>query len=123
MNKEASKAINLLGIKPVRNVRSESSQDGTVVLIVPKFRDGFFSRWFQPHLAKPEFRLKLDAYGSFLWNACDGKTTIEDIAQQMSTHFGEEKDSLYERIAKFMRKLDESKFILLGEPSTGRVDS
>jgi Coenzyme PQQ synthesis protein D (PqqD) len=113
VTKNSKGAVNLLELKPVRNVQSTSNPDGTIVLIVPKFQGKFASRWFMPTLSKPNIQLKLDAHGSFFWNECDGRKSVREIAGKMSGHFGEEIEPMLDRVGTFMRKLDESKFILI----------
>ena len=116
MKKDSDGTVNLLELKPARNVQSSMNTDGTVVLIVPKFQGRFVSRWIMPYLAKPHIQLKLDAHGTFFWNACDGNTSVRDIAGKMSEHFSEEVGPTLDRIGAFMRRLDESKFILIDGP-------
>jgi len=106
-------ALNLLELRPVRNIRSTVNPDGTVVLAIPKFQGKFASRLIMPLLASPHIRLKLDARGSYFWNECDGSKTVLEIARQMSEHFDEGIEPMLERVGAFMRRLDESKFILL----------
>ena len=113
LNSETAQALNLLELKPVRNTRSETNEEGLVTLLVPKFQNQLIIRWLIPLLAKPYIRLKLDKYGSYIWNACDGNTTVRDIGQKMGEYFGEEVDSLYERIGLFIRRLDESQSLLI----------
>ena len=84
-----------------------------MTIFVPKFQNQMLMRWMVPLLAKPFIRLKLDTYGSYIWNACDGNTTVRDIGQKMGEHFGEEIDPLYERIGLFIRRLDESQSLLI----------
>lgn len=120
MNSETAQVLNLLELKPIRNTRSETNEEGLVTLFVPKFQNQWTVRWLIPLLAKPDIRLKLDKYGSYIWNACDGNTTVRDIGQKMGEHFGEEVDSLYERIGLFIRRLDESQSLLIkGKSSNG----
>ena len=119
---ETAKALNLLELKPVRNARSETNEEGLVTLFVPKFQNQWTVRWLIPLLAKPHIRLKLDSYGSYIWNACDGNTTVRDIGVKMGEKFGEEVDLLYERIGLFIRRLDESQSLLItGTPKDGMV--
>ena len=113
MTKGSERAVNLLELRPVRNIQSASNSDGTVVLIVPKFQGRFASRWLIPALAKPYIRLKLDTYGSFFWIECDGRKSVREIAGKMSDHFGEGIEPMLDRVGAFMRRLDESKFILI----------
>ncbi len=111
--KGVERAVNLLELKPVRNIQSASNADGTVVLIVPKFQGKFASRWVMPSLARPYIQLKLDVHGSFFWNECDGRKSVREIAGKMSEHFGEGMEPMLDRVGAFMRRLDESKFILI----------
>ena len=122
VNSETVQALNLLELKPIRNTRSETNEEGLVTLFVPKFQNQWTVRWLIPLLAKPHIRLKLDRYGSYIWNACDGNTTVRDIGQKMGEKFGEEVDLLYERIGLFIRRLDESQSLLItGKSSNGMM--
>jgi hypothetical protein len=112
MKKDAG-TVNLLELKPKRNSEWETGENDQVVLLVPKFREGFLGKWVQPRLSRPYYRVKLDAYGSYIWRACDGNTTVFEIAATMKDKFKEDLESLYERIGKFVRRLDESKFVLM----------
>ncbi len=114
---ESVQVLNLLDLKPIRNARFEATEEGLVTLFVPKFQNQWTVRWLIPLLAKPYIRLKLDTYGSYIWNACDGNTTIRDIGLSMGEKFGEEVDLLYERIGLFVRRLDESQSLLLSGQS------
>ncbi|MGA7160874.1 MAG: PqqD family protein [Bacteroidota bacterium] len=122
MNSRTAQALNLLDLKPARNARSETNENGLITLLVPKFQNQWIVRWLNPLLAKPFFRLNLDKYGSYIWNACDGNTTVRDIGEKMGAYFGEETDSLYERIGLFIRRLDESQsLIIAGKPNDEKV--
>jgi hypothetical protein len=107
---------NLLTLKPKRNLEWETQPNANVVLLIPKFRNRLLVKWFVPMLSKPNIRLKLDDRGSFVWQRCDGKTTIEEIGKQMSATFSEPLDSTYDRIGKFMQKFTRDKFLLLDTP-------
>jgi len=113
VQKSPKPEVNLLDLRPVQNVASSTGPDGAVVLEVPKFRGGWTSKWIMPRLSHPYVHLKLDAHGSFFWSACDGAASVREIAQRMSDHFGEELGPTLDRIGKFLRKLDESKFVLI----------
>ncbi len=104
---------NLLEMKPARNVEWETDKESRVVLVIPKFRNRFVVKWFVPMLAKPVIRLKLDERGAFVWQRCDGNTTVQSIAQQMSVAFAEPMETTYERIGKFVQQLVRSKCLSL----------
>lgn len=103
--------MNLLELRPSRNIRWEMGEDGFAVLLVPKFRNRLLAEWLMPRLAKPYFRVKLDALGSFVWQRCDGSTPVEKIAEEMKTAFGNSAEPVHDRIAAFLRKLEKEKFL------------
>ena len=115
MKSKVTRELNLLELKPKRNIQWETGENDQVVLLVPKFQNGILARWVQPRLSRPHYRVKLDAYGSFIWNACDGNTTVSEIARRMEENFKEDRESLYERIGKFIGQLDHSQFVLFDE--------
>ena len=103
---------NLLELKPARNVGWETDPDGRAVLIVPKFRGALMQKWVSPWLARPNFRVKLDAHGSFIWHHCDGQTPVGEMAEKMLAAFGPEIEPVHERIAAFIRKLEREAFLI-----------
>jgi hypothetical protein len=103
---------NLLEMKPVRNIGWETEPDGRAVLIIPKFRGALLQKWLLPWLARPNFRVKLDAHGSFIWQHCDGQTPVANMAEEMLVAFGPEIEPVYERIAAFIRKLEREAFLI-----------
>lgn len=105
--------VNLLALKPERNLKWETADNNRVVLLVPKFRNRFVVRWFVPMLKKPNIRVKLDERGSFVWQRCDGRATVEEIGEQMALTFSESLDSTYERIEKFIQQFTRDKFVKL----------
>ncbi len=90
-------------MKPVRNYGSETSGDRAVVL-VPKFRAGPLARWMA-RLGRPNFRVRLDAEGSFVWAQCDGGTTVIEIAERLHRRVGGDAVALQGRVARFVEKL------------------
>jgi hypothetical protein len=104
---------NLLDLKPVRMLQWETKENGSVVLLVPKFHNPLLVRYLVPHLAKPFIRLELDATGSFVWQESDGNSTVSVIADRMKTRFGETFDPDFSRIGNFIRQLLRNEFIRL----------
>ena len=115
MKAATTEAINLLDLRPLRNLRWEEKEQGLVVLLVPKFRNRHLVKWFTPLLAKPNFRARLDAHGSFLWQQCDGNTTVLEIGEKMKERFHEPVEDIYDRIGKFIQKLVRDEFITLND--------
>jgi hypothetical protein len=111
--KSQKQSVNLLELKPKRNLQWETREGGLVTLVVPKFTSAFSRKWIIPMLAKPDIKVKLDAFGSFVWRNCDGSKTVREIGEEMAAAFGQSLEEWYERIGTFLAKLEKSKFVEL----------
>jgi len=111
--KKKSEQKNILELRPVHLYTSEVTEDGNFVVLVPKFQ-GKFAQWFMPQRQKTNFRVKLDALGSFVWKNCNGETSAKEIAERMKTEFGESAEPVYERVGEFIKQLHRGKLIDLG---------
>lgn len=116
--KLTSSDVNLLELRPVRNVSWEVSDKEQVVLLIPKFKSRFAVKYILPMFAKPNFRIKLDEYGSFLWHQFDGQTTVQQIGDRMKTNFGDAVEPVFDRIGRFLQSLEKEKFILLSRSAS-----
>ena len=102
--------INLLDLKPVRSCEWEG--DGECVsLVIPRFRFPLLRKWLLPRLKNPYYRVKLDVIGTLVWKACDGKTTVREIAERLRSHFGERVEPVYDRLSFFLSQLERGGFI------------
>lgn len=96
--------LNLLDLIPVRLHQWEQVSEDQIIILMPKFRNGFLRTWLMPRLRHPYIRIKLDAYGSEVWRHCDGKTSVATIAQVLRQKFGEKIEPVYDRLALFIRQ-------------------
>ena len=112
--KKAGEPTNLLTLKPKRNLEWERSENDLITLVIPKFRNRFIVKWLVPMLAKPNIRVKLDERGTYVWDRCDGNTTVAEIGESMSGKFGEPTEVSYDRIEKFIQRLARDEFLVLG---------
>jgi len=103
--------INLLELIPVKNMQWEKKEDGLIVLLKPKFKHPFFKKHILPRLKYPFYKVKLDDVGSFVWERCDGKKTVKEIAHGLKEEFGEKVEPLYNRLALFLQNLEKNRFI------------
>ena len=110
--KQTKQPLNLLELKPKRNLQWENREEDLVTLIIPKFKSEFSKKWILPNLAKPNIKVKLDTFGSFVWQRCNGETSVAVISNEMATKFGEALEPLHERIGLFLSKLARDKFVL-----------
>jgi hypothetical protein len=109
---ETDFSINLLDLIPVRNIEWEKGDKGLAVLLKPKYQSVFLQKHVLPRFKKPHYRIKLDDFGSFVWNACDGARTVKETGDMLRKEFGEEIEPLYERLSQFFHSLEKNGFIV-----------
>lgn len=105
--------VNLLDLKPVRNVSWETSAEGHIVLLVPKFRNRLLARVLVPLLKRSTVKLSLDGIGSDVWTLCDGKTDVGMIARRLAEKYGKETDPAYDRLARFFKALERERLVTM----------
>ena len=98
-----------LALVPVQALPAESLEDGTVVLIRPKILSPRWG-WLVRLMAKPNYRVKLDARGAAVWRACDGNRTVRQVAEAVAAAFPEEAEATL-RTALFVRELALGRFV------------
>ncbi len=113
-------AINLFTLRPARRARWERGADGLVTVRVPKFTNRLAVRWLVPLLARPEVTVRLDAEGSFVWDRCDGGTTVQAIAEQLHAKLGGDETAVGERVGRFVEKLARASLVTLDIPGERR---
>ena len=100
-----------LAAVPVQSLASEPGENGTMVLVRPKLISPRWA-WLLRMMKKPNYRVKLDARGTAVWQACDGKRTVAQVAGAVGAAFPEEPDTTL-RTALFIRELARGKFLNL----------
>lgn len=103
--------INLLELIPAQNMRCKKNEEGFNVLLKPKYKSSFMKKYLLPRMKRPNFKIKLDKIGSFIWDLCDGKRTVEEMAKLLKEKFGEEVEPLYDRMSLFLQHLERNAFI------------
>lgn len=109
--------MNWSGVIARRIVESKDGPDGRAVLLVPRFRKGFLSRWLQPRLKRPYVNVNLDDYGSFVWHRIDGTKDFARICGEMMDKFGDKLPQAEDRLQQFLTILQRNKFIELFTPA------
>jgi len=100
-----SPAVNILELKPLRKFETEPSAGERVNILVPRFGTGKVVKLLVPRLVKSVFRVKLDDFGSFVWQHCDGETAVAEICEKMRSKFGEPSEPVEERVGRFVDNL------------------
>jgi len=99
-------------------------EEGLVKIKTVKF-EGKLGKWFCDVLKKPNYIIvNLDEMGSFIWKRCDGKTTVEEILEELKENMGEkfEKDGIGPRSFYFIRMLRNRRFVTWEETDSQSTD-
>ena len=105
------KKENYLDRIPVLNdMKWNLLEDGIVELVVEN--KGFYNGIAQKVFHKPRYSfIKLDDYGSCVWQAIDGKRNIYEIGQILEKSHKGASDKLYERLVTFFGILENNRYI------------
>ena len=76
-----------------------------VIIKKPKFENKYLKKYLLPRLSRPDFHIKLDEFGSFVWRHIDGHTSVRDIGDKLKETFGESIEPVYERLGLFIQTL------------------
>ena len=103
------KKIDFAKLKPLRQREFETLENGNVSVSQPRFFNSFLKKYADKFLKKPDVKVKLDEKGSLVWNMCDGKNTIADIALEFEKKFND--GPVYERLQEFILYLEKCEMI------------
>jgi len=99
-------------------------EEGFIKIKTVKF-EGKLGKWFCDVLKKPNYIIvNLDEMGSFIWKRCDGKTTVEEILEELKESMGKkfEKDGIGPRSFYFMHMLRNRRFVTWEENDSQSTD-
>lgn len=102
---------NLLDLIPKRLQQWEKGENNKIVILIPKLRGKRLGKWLLLKLKRPYYKVKLDDFGSFIWEQCDGNKTVQQIALNLRERFGQQVEPVFERVCLFFEKLDKGRFI------------
>ena len=100
-----------LAAVPIQALASELGEEGRVIVLRPKILSPRWG-WLLRMMKKPFYRVKLDARGTAVWQACDGVRTVAQVANLVAQAFPEEPETTY-RTALFVRELWRGGFMKL----------
>jgi hypothetical protein len=104
---------NLLHFRPNHKVTWEQDTTGFIVLLVPKFKNRFLAKYVLPRLKKPNYKIKLDEFGSWVWKEIDGEKSVYDIGLGLQSNFGDKVEPVFPRLGQFINSMARYKFITL----------
>ena len=103
--------VNIFDLIPERIAKYEESGEGLITILKPKFRNKIFVKYLLPRMKSPNFKVNLDQFGSFVWNQCNGKNTVEQIGILLRDEFQGDIEPVYDRLAVFIQSLARYRFI------------
>ena len=103
--------VDFIKLRPKWNRQWEYSEDKLTVILIPKFGDHRLGKWFMSRMNRPHYRLKLDEIGSYVWEQCNGKDSVQNIGEKLSKKFGTHVEPVYDRLRLFFQSLEKSKSI------------
>lgn len=98
-------------IPKINDMKWEVLEDGIVEITVEN--TGFYNTIAQKLFKRPRYSfIKLDEYGSFVWQKIDGKKSIYEIGKELGTAHKGAATQLYERLAQYFAILERNKYII-----------
>lgn len=89
----------------------EVLEDGIVEITVEN--TGFYNTLAQKIFRRPRYSfIKLDKYGSCVWQQIDGKKSIYEIGQILKKEHKGASNQLYERLSTYFGILERNKYII-----------
>jgi len=84
--------------------------DGLVHITVPKFQSKLGQHLCRLVRKKNEFQADMDRLGSFVWQRCDGKTSVKEILKALEKEFPDEKN-LDHRLFAFLTQMGQLDYL------------
>ncbi|MBE5922499.1 MAG: PqqD family protein [Lachnospiraceae bacterium] len=82
------------------------------IVTVHVVNKGFYNLLAQKFFKRPRIsHIKLDIYGSYVWQQMDSKRTVFEISKLVGERFGEDAEPLIPRLVKYFQILYDNKFI------------
>ncbi|MDH3253151.1 MAG: PqqD family protein [Ignavibacteria bacterium] len=93
--------------RPVRlyDVEERNDAPDCVRIVIPRFRDNLLGRLLTRIAVQTEDKLNLDEFGSFVYMACDGSTSVAGIGEALRNRFGERIEPVNGRLELFIKEL------------------
>ncbi|MCX6241305.1 MAG: PqqD family peptide modification chaperone [Bacteroidetes bacterium] len=112
------KQTNSLDLHPIRLMESEKRDTDNLNILLPRFKNKLAFKLLQPSWKGEFIRIKLDNFGSAVWELIDGHLTTADICDMLKERFPEKQGLLEEteeRVSKFLSLLYQQRFISFTE--------
>ena len=112
------KQANTLDLHPMRLMDYEKRDEDTLNILLPRFKNSLANKLFQPRWKEEFIKIKLDAFGSAIWEQLDGNQSTGEICGKIKETFPEKLQPIEEteeRVSKFLSQLYQQRFISFSE--------
>ena len=82
-----------------------------IKILIPRYGSSPIGRWIARSLGRSHISVKLDAVGSAVWSACDGFSTVGQIAIHLEQRFGDQLSPFHDRLASYFHHLERGRMI------------
>lgn len=107
-----------LGSYPVRNQAVEWRAEGEQrTVLIARRREDAVGRLLSLFFVVPkERKYELDAVGSYVWQRCDGRHTVEQLIRDLAARYKLNRKEAEVSLAEFLRRLGKRKLVALAVP-------
>ena len=102
----------ILELYPIRNCEHEIN-DGLMTVLFVKKKLNIIERTFFKKISSKPYKIDLDEIGSFIWQLCDGKNSVDDIIKISKDKFEDKIEPAEERTVKFIKQMNKNKLVTL----------
>ena len=113
--KKILKKANTLDLTPIKLEHEEVIDSGLITIVITKFKNKLAVKYVMPNMKSGVINLKLDKFGSGVWENINGKNSVQKIIDKLVQEFGEEIQPAEERVSKFIFQLYEQRLISFNE--------
>jgi hypothetical protein len=110
-----------MALRPLRALDTWTldGESGLVVIHQPKNFSAVEVRIARAVRAQEHINRQLDAYGSLIWQLCDGDHTVEQIARAVEDRFHEQFEPAAPRTVRFIELLARRGLLRVQRPAPG----
>ena len=109
------KQANFLDLHPIAQHGHELEEEGTVRVLIPRFKGNILSKLMQSSKRSPFIKLSLDELGSATWLLMDGNNDVRTMCRILREQKGEKIEPAQERVTRFLSQLFQQNLIIFRE--------
>ncbi len=98
---------------PCRRIAHETTPEGGLRLLEPRFKSGLLGRLLQPRLPaeRAHVHVTLDERGRFLWLNMNGQRTVAELASLFVEQFPDDAEQAADRVWRYVAVMEHHGFL------------